>query len=188
MLRQTTAVFVALAITGCASRAPSLPEGYTGPQAQLDDSAKTYGSSKADFFFVEQIDGADVDNSLHETLSRNRGKGMHMTPNFITRAVMAEKPIKVALKGRTHYAAPIQALTRTVFEVKGVVEFTPRSNVRYVVCIVFNRFTTCAKENSSKCSKTQCVTSNSRPRPRSNRSNWPLSTEKPDRQSSPSRT
>lgn len=133
MLRQTTAVFVALAITGCASRAPSIPEGYTGPQAQLDDSAKTYGSSKADFFVVEQIEGADVDNSLHETLSRNRGKGMHMTPYFITRAVMAEKPIKVALKGRTHYAAPIQALTRTVFEVKGVVEFTPRSNARYVV-------------------------------------------------------
>ena len=133
MIRQTVAVSVALAITGCASLAPSLPAGYTGPQAELEDSAQTFTSSKADFFVVEQIEGADVDNSLLKTISRSAGRGRHMTPLFFSRAIMAEKPVKVTIKGRTHYGAPILALAGTVHEIKGVVDFTPKSNARYVV-------------------------------------------------------
>jgi len=110
-----------------------VPDGYAGPQAVLDDSAKTHSRSKADFFVAEQIDGANVNNSLYETLRKNEGRGMSMTPYFISRPLVAEKPLKVAIKGKTYYAAPIQAMFGTVYQIEGVVEFTPRTDTRYVV-------------------------------------------------------
>jgi hypothetical protein len=133
VIRRAVIVCLALVAAGCATYAPSVPEGYAGPRAQLDDSATTNSSSKADFFVAEQIGGASVYNSLNETFRRNQGRGMNMTPYFVNRSLVAEKPVKILVKGRTHYAAPIQALTSTVFQVKGVVEFTPQANGRYVV-------------------------------------------------------
>jgi hypothetical protein len=122
-----------LSLAGCAHYVPTLPENYTGPQARFDDSAKVYSRSKADFFVVESIDGAQVDNSLNETLRRNHGRGMFMELYFIQRPVPAGKSMVVALKARTHYAAPILALTNSVFQVKGTTEFTPQPGKNYVV-------------------------------------------------------
>jgi hypothetical protein len=133
VMRLAIIVLLTLSITGCVTYAPSVPDGYVGPQAVLADSAKTHSTSKADFFVAEKIDGADVDNSLNETFRRNQGRGMLMTPYFISRPLVAEKPVKVAVKGKTHYAAPIQAIIGTVRQVEGVVEFTPKANVRYIV-------------------------------------------------------
>lgn len=133
MMRHLATLGLALLLTGCATYSPSVPDGYVGPRAQLEDSAKTFSSSKADFFVVEEIDGSKVDNSLNETLRRNQGRGMSMTTYFVSRPLIAGRPIKITVKGRTHYAAPIQALTSTVFQVKGLVEFTPIPNGRYVV-------------------------------------------------------
>ncbi|MBV8503444.1 MAG: hypothetical protein JO006_17215 [Paucibacter sp.] len=133
MIRRFLILCLSIAVAGCATYAPSVPAGYTGPRAQLDDSAQTQSGSRADFFVVEQLDGAGVDNSLNETVRRNQGRGMSMTPYFISRPLIAEKPIKVSIRGRTHYAAPIQELTGTVYQVKGIVEFTPKANGRYAV-------------------------------------------------------
>lgn len=133
MIRRFLIVGLSVLATSCATYAPSVPEGYAGPRAQLEDSALTHSSSKADFFVVERLDDARIDNSLNETVRRNQGRGMRMTPYFVSRAVIAEKPIKISVAGRTHYAAPIQAMTGTVYQVKGVVEFTPKANARYVV-------------------------------------------------------
>lgn len=133
MIRRTLVIFLSALVAGCATYTPSLPEGYAGPRAQLDDSVKSYSGSKADFFIVEELNGASVDNSLRETFRRNQGRGMYMTPYFINRPLVAEKPIRVSIKGRTHYAAPILELTGTVYQVRGVVEFTPKANGRYVV-------------------------------------------------------
>ena len=133
MIRLATIICFTLSITGCATYTPSVPKGYDGPRAELYDSFKTHSRSKADFFVVVQIDGADVDNGLNETYRRNQGRGMDMTPYFNKRPLVAEKPIKVAIKGKTHYAAPIQAIFGTVYQVEGVVEFTPKTDTRYVV-------------------------------------------------------
>lgn len=132
-MRHLFTVGLAFLIAGCATYSPSIPVGYVGPRAQLEDSAKTFGSSKADFFVVEEIDGLKVDNSLNETLRRNQGRGMSMTTYIFSRPLIAGKSIKIMVKGRTHYAAPIQALMNTVFEVNGLVEFTPMPNGRYVI-------------------------------------------------------
>ncbi len=61
-----------------------------------------------------------------------------MTPSFVSRFLIAEKPLKVGVKGRTHFAAPILAMTGTVYQVKGVVEFTPKTNGSYIIRGEFN--------------------------------------------------
>lgn len=133
MIRYIVAVLMTFAVTGCVTYSPTLPKNYSGPQAQLDDSSTAHSEVKIDFFVVDEIDGARVDNSLNETLRRNRGRGMSMTPFYVGRRVIAEKLLKVGVKGRTHYAAPILALTGTVYQVKGVIEFTPKADGRYIV-------------------------------------------------------
>ncbi|MDR7306364.1 hypothetical protein [Rhodoferax saidenbachensis] len=123
----------ALALGGCSSYSPSVPENYAGPRAQLVDSAKTYSTSKADFFVAERVDDARIVDSLLETRVVNRGRGMSMAPKILERPLVAERPVKIHVKARTEYAAPIQALTSTVFQVTGVIEFTPKANARYAV-------------------------------------------------------
>ncbi|MGO9443869.1 MAG: hypothetical protein ACLPXB_03725 [Thiobacillaceae bacterium] len=105
---------------------------YVGPKATIEDSVKTYSSSKADFFYVSQVDGAEIENSRNKTLLVNRGRGMDMSPVVLHHDIPA-RPIALSIVGRTEYAAPILALTSDVYEVKGVIEFTPEPNKKYIV-------------------------------------------------------
>lgn len=132
MFRRLAIVASALFLVGCAY-SPSVPENYSGPRASLDDSFKVHNRSKADFFVAETIDGNQIDNSLLATVRANKGRGMIMTPMSIARPLVAENPVKVGVRGRTHHAAPILGLTQTVYQVQGVIEFTPQANVKYVV-------------------------------------------------------
>lgn len=133
MVRYLSIFYLALVLTGCATYAPSVPENYNGPRAQIDDSVKVQSSSKADFFVVEEIDSMKVESSLNATLRANQGRGMSMSPVLIGRPLVAEKPLKISIKGRTQFAAPILAMTGTVYQVTGVVEFTPKTNGKYIV-------------------------------------------------------
>ncbi len=55
-----------------------------------------------------------------------------MTPALVERNVPA-KPSTFKIVGRTEYAAPILALTNTVYRVAGTVTFTPEVYKHYVV-------------------------------------------------------
>lgn len=123
----------ALLVTGCSIYSSSVPENYAGPRAQLNDSIRSQSRTKADFFVAEEIDGRRIDHSLDETFRKNRGRGFSLTSYQLGRPLVAGKSIKVLIMGRTYYAAPIQELTGRVFQVKGIVEFTPRVNTLYVV-------------------------------------------------------
>lgn len=122
-MRHLLCLVVALALAGCTTNSPSVPENYSGPLAQLNDSARTYSTMRADLFFVEELNGVKIDNSLEATRLSNQGRGMVMTPAIISRPVVAEETLKVGVKGRTHFAAPILAMAGTVYQVKGVVAF-----------------------------------------------------------------
>jgi len=122
-----------VALSGCVSFAPSLPEGYTGPKAFLDDSAKVYDRTKADFFVAEKIGDATVENSIVKTTRMNYGRGPSMTVYTVSNTVVAGQPLHVGIKGRTHYAAPILELTHTVYQIRGDVDFTPEVGRHYVV-------------------------------------------------------
>lgn len=133
MIRRIAMLAVSLSFTGCATFSPSIPENYNGPKAYIEDSAEVHSYSKVDFFVVEAIEETDINNSVYETRRGNRGRGMRMTPYLTGRPVVAGRPIKIELRGRTEFAAPIQALTSTVYQVQGTVEFTPKAEGKYVV-------------------------------------------------------
>lgn len=117
---------------GCAAYAPSVPDGYTGPLAIVKDSVKKHSTSKADFFYLEKIEGNRIEDSRSKTLAVNYGRGMYMEPFVLDRKVPA-KMCTVLIVGRTEYAAPILALTNTVYEVSGELTFKPEPGKTYVV-------------------------------------------------------
>lgn len=108
------------------------PADYDFSTITIKDSIKVYSDSKADFFIVSEIDGKKVENSLSTTRRRNVGRGLSMTTSTIDRDVEI-KPMTLTIMGRTDYAAPIQALTNPVYEVKGQIKFNPEKNKTYVV-------------------------------------------------------
>src|SRR6267143_6046593 len=119
-------------LSGCATFAPSVPEGYSGPVAIIKDSVKPLSQSKADFFYVSEIDGRRIEDSRVKTLKLNQGRGFNMTPSVMERNVPAQRAT-FTLVGRTEYAAPILALTNTVYQVTGKVTFSPETYRSYVV-------------------------------------------------------
>jgi hypothetical protein len=126
------AVLFCLALAGCATS--PVNEGYTGPTATIRDSANMESDSRALFFFVSEVDGKHVPDSLTHTRSTNYGKGFILTPSIIERKVPA-RPTILKLEGRTAYGAPIQEIVMAsqMYEVTDVIEFEPKPNGRYVV-------------------------------------------------------
>ena len=122
-----------LFLSGCATVAPTVPPNYTGPQARLNDSAVVHTGSKADMFVAERLDGQDIDNGMRQSQQASQGRGFALTAVQFGRPIVAGKLLMIGIKGRTVFAAPIQALTSTVYQVKGVVEFVPDANATYVV-------------------------------------------------------
>jgi hypothetical protein len=127
------AIGLSILLAGCTTFSPSVPDKYVGPSAVIQDSTTVHGSTKADFFFVESVDDAKIMNSLRATLIANNGRGMSMKPVVLVRSVIAEKPLKLKLKARTHFAAPILAMVRAAYQVEGTIEFTPKDGAVYVV-------------------------------------------------------
>lgn len=126
-------LMVASVLAGCAtSHKPTIPYGYTGPRSSVNDTVKVYSNSKADLFYVSDVNGSKIDDALGSTRIKNQNHGFNMEAV----ALQHEIPVQLTtlnIVGRTEYAAPILAFTNTVYEVKGIVEFTPEPNKTYVV-------------------------------------------------------
>lgn len=129
-LKIAVAALAALLVAGCTTN--PVPEGYTGPTANVADSYTQRGGTGVDFFFLAKVDGHAVYESLTATAVANSGNGFAMTPSVVERPIPA-KPSTVTIKGRTHYAAPILELANTVYEISGDVAFNPLPNHSYVV-------------------------------------------------------
>jgi hypothetical protein len=118
-------------LSGCGTT-PSMPQDYDGPIATITDSAVRGSTDGLDFFFLQKINGNEIENSLADTAQANSGMGLSMRPVVIERRVPTE-PATFTIVGRTHYAAPILELTNTVYEVSGNVKFAPLPNHVYMV-------------------------------------------------------
>lgn len=112
--RQLLTISIAFLLSGCANIVPSIPGNYSGPQAQLDDSAIIHTRSKADFFVAESLDANDIDNAMRRTFQASQGNGFGLNTVQFGRPIIAGKSVKIGIKGRTIFAAPILALTGTV--------------------------------------------------------------------------
>ncbi len=124
-------VAVVLLLGGCATQESLLPKGYSGPTASISDSIYVYSARKADFFYVEAIDGQHIDNALEHTARVNQGRGLAMTPEGKGRPV-ATKETQFHIAGRTHFAAPILEMTGTTYFVDGDVTFIPVAEETYI--------------------------------------------------------
>jgi hypothetical protein len=119
-------------LAACATTTSPIPENYAGPLATVKDSVKPSSTSKADFFYLSDVDGRQIANSRIATRVTNQGRGMYMKPVVLTRQVPAQAS-RFTIFGRTEYAAPILALTSTVYQVTGEIQITPEPDKTYVV-------------------------------------------------------
>ncbi len=131
-IRACALIPIAFALTACATRTPLLPADYAGPTAVLKDSAAMFSMSKADMYYASSINGIEVDNVRFATRSASEGRGPLMLLQKVERRIPTT-PVKVQVVARTVYAMPIMAMTSTVYQVKGEVDFTPEPGKNYVV-------------------------------------------------------
>ena len=123
---------VALALVGCATVAPSVPEGYTGPVATVKDSYTSLGTSTANLFYLNKLDGREIGDAMRETRMASYGHGAALTAVVPDRKVPAQEAT-FHIVGRTVHAAPIQSLTQAEYQVIGDVHFAPQPDRVYVV-------------------------------------------------------
>ena len=83
-------------------------------------------------FYAEAINGQVIESSRNSTDKASAGQGRNLSVKNIERKIPIQ-PLKVSIVGRTIYAAPIDVLIRSVYEVKGDIEFTPEENKIYTV-------------------------------------------------------
>jgi hypothetical protein len=132
MIRIAGCLFVlGIVLSGCAMGKP-VPDGYAGPTARINDTSHPRSSTSVDFFYVSEVNGREIPNSVTETRSANYGRGFNMTPQVTSRLVPAE-PSTFKIYGRTEHAAPILALVNKVYEVSGTSTFTPLPDHLYRV-------------------------------------------------------
>jgi hypothetical protein len=129
------ALAAVLLLSSCASYKP-VPEGYTGAVATIRDTSETEDGTKAQQFYLAEIDGNRVENSRSATRQSSYGTGFSLFARGFERPVPV-RAMKVKLIGSHVVAAPIHEFASraagTFFQVEGIVDFTPKPNVRYVV-------------------------------------------------------
>ena len=126
------ALTAACFLTSCATVEKPIADSYNGPTAKVYDTMLSSDTRRGDFCVLEALDGRRIANSIDETLERGRGKGLTLYP-WVTDRRVASQATKASLRCQTVYAAPILALTGTVFKVAGVVDFNPRPDGTYLV-------------------------------------------------------
>ena len=132
IVKTAIVTLLALLLSACVTPSSTLPPNYTGPSAAISDSSYVYSDRKADFFFVEAIDGTSVFNAKDKTTRVNFGKGLAQETLDMSRPVET-KPSVFHIVAQTHFAAPILAMAGTSYVVEGDVSFTPVVGEHYVV-------------------------------------------------------
>lgn len=113
------------------SHPASVPEGYAGPVAKVEDSSVLYGMRRVDVFYMSHIDGRQISDSLSYT----RATSSAFTPmagDVLDREITAEQHT-VTIGARVVYSMGIMEWYSPVYEVLGDVAFRPEPDKRYVV-------------------------------------------------------
>lgn len=119
-------------ITACTTS--PLPKDYSGPIATIQDSALAESGTRAQFYFLSEINGQYVDTILSETRKANAGRGFAQSPVQFRRDVPAQTST-LLIKARVSYGAPIQELANssTIYTAERTLNVKLESNKTYVV-------------------------------------------------------
>lgn len=135
MIKNLIALSVATLLVGCATYQP-VPKDYSGPTASVRDTGFSVDGTKAQMFAVVEVDGNRIMNAFWASQIASHNKGVMLTPEYPERQVQA-RPMKVTLVGSHAVGMPIHEiasrLAGTFFSVRGIVDFAPKPNGRYVV-------------------------------------------------------
>lgn len=132
MNRVWMAAACAMVFAGCTTT--PIPKDYSGPLATVQDTAQSETGSRAQFYYLSEIDGRRIDNVLGETRKANQGRGFSLSPVSFRRDVPAQATT-LKLEARVGYGAPIQELVNasTMYTVERMVNVKLESNKTYVV-------------------------------------------------------
>lgn len=125
--------FCAFLLMGCATN--PLPKDYSGPIATIQDSAMSESGSRAQFFYLSEVNGKSVTTVLMETRAANNGRGFSLTPSAFSRDLPAQIST-LKLEARVDYGAPIQAMMNasTLYSAeRTLLNVNLESNKTYVV-------------------------------------------------------
>lgn len=119
--------------SGCVT-APAIPENYSGPIATVSDSTMSETYNRAQYYYLGEIDGRQIDNVLFKTRQQNSGKGFSLTTSQYLRQVPAGLR-QLKLQAKIGYGAPIQEIlnSSTVYEAERTIRVMLESNKTYVV-------------------------------------------------------
>jgi hypothetical protein len=135
MIRSVLPALGALVLAGCASFAPTVPTGYTGPVAYLRETGFSFGNS-GHLFYVESIDGKSVFSSMNKTVKENSGNGMGLRLSLVQHPLPAT-PLKLKLVGTNVTGAPIHEMALRAsgkfLQTRKEVTFTPAPDGQYRV-------------------------------------------------------
>lgn len=120
-------------LAGCSATSPSVPKGYVGETATVDDTLSRIDNSSANIFYIDKINDKGVHNSLMATQNASMGQGLRLTTLGASRAVTAQ-PIQLHIAAQVYSAAPIlQIFSDKNHFVEGTIQFTPKANENYIV-------------------------------------------------------
>jgi len=123
---------LALLTSGCVSIYSPVPDNYQGKISEIYSSGKRHSSGKTDLFYLSKINGKYIENTLSATRDATYGNGFTLVPRLLITNVPSREAT-FSIIGRTEHAAPIQALTDKVYEVKGDIVFVPEPDNEYIV-------------------------------------------------------
>jgi hypothetical protein len=133
-------------LAGCATFAPTVPDGWAGPTVALQDSATADEPTRGTFFFVSAIDGKSVDNAAAASRRGSAGHGFSLTVHFVSRAVPV-RPMRLRLVGTHQTAAPVHEMAARMVgnfqQVRGEVDFNPVPEGNYRVTGVLDPKQSC---------------------------------------------
>lgn len=114
-------IAIALGMAGCVTYAPTVPEGYQGGLASINDTCSGPGTSWAHFFYLEEIDGKKVKNARDISDRVSTGQGRNLSALGYRREVPAET-LSLTIAANRLNAAPISDLFDRSSSSEGVIE------------------------------------------------------------------
>ncbi len=134
MLRRIFALSLVCLLFGCAT-APPIPPDYAGSKARIEDSGFSETPNRAHFFYLAEYAGNFTDNIYTDSVGANRGRGFGITPLYFRRNVPADQIVKLKLKARIGYGAPIQEIinSSTVYSVERELNVQLAADKHYIV-------------------------------------------------------
>lgn len=129
-------LLLSLSLLGGCATYKHVPYGYSGPVAQLGDSGAQLSGGKGELFYVQSINGNQIENARTATGRASHNRGFSLTLARVWRPVKIE-PMTLKLVGTHVTAAPIHEIaSRAIgefFSVDGEVEFVPLPGREYLV-------------------------------------------------------